>query len=504
MKKIKTLPLAALLGLLAAALFVASPAAAGPSPGTAKAAPREITPREAVELALKRNLGLAYDRLAPELSRTNEALARSVTEARFLTDVSASGNVDRLTLRADGLPLSVDTTVDAGVGLRKAFFSGTSLEARLGAVLGVDHAGADTDVTAVGTLSLTVRQALLRGADSRVNRVEVTTAGLARTAAEHELRRKAEAVAAEVLRAYWDLYAAQANLRIQQVALELARKTLEETKQLIGLQRLAASETVSAELQVKTQERAVLLAGQTLQNLRDKLARLTGLASPRSLETPAFVVQSAPVLARPTDLAALQRLALESRGDLLAAKVAERTRQEQARAARDLLLPKLDLVGSVGVNGGRRPSADPTRTDPTLSAKATWTVGLVLEVPLGNGEAKAREELAALALRRARVAVEKQEQAISEELKVAWRAVASAEQLVALTTQAVKVAETKLGNELQRYRAGKTTAQLLTLVQADLIREQQSHEQAVAGFRQALVDVWTAAGNLLARVGAKA
>ena len=51
-------------------------------------------------------------------------------------------------------------------------------------------------------------------------------------------------------------------------------------------------------------------------------------------------------------------------------------------------------------------------------------------------------------------------------------------------------------DELEKYRAGKSSAQLITLTQADLVKERQTAEQALVDFNKALVDLGTASGTL--------
>jgi outer membrane protein TolC len=86
---------------------------------------------------------------------------------------------------------------------------------------------------------------------------------------------------------------------------------------------------------------------------------------------------------------------------------------------------------------------------------------------------------------------------------VAWRAVHAARALVKLSDEAVRVAEIKLANERQRYQNGRTTAQLLVLVQTDLIQERLAQQQARATLHKSLVDVWAASGSLLVKLGTK-
>ncbi|MFH2008300.1 MAG: TolC family protein, partial [bacterium] len=253
--------------------------------GNARAAPLQLTPRTAVHRALKHNLGLKYERLAPELTRAAESVARAPYDTTLFSHLTASGDGDRLRLE---LPKSFDARLDVDVGVRRTFVTGTRLEATLGGLLGYGGNGTDPSrVSYQAGLSLTLRQPLLLGASKAVNQAAITTAKLDRSAAHQQLRRKAEQTTVEVLKAYWDLHAALASLQIQQVALAQSRTTLSETKELIKAQKVPASEEVEAVHQVKIEERATLLAQQTVNNHRDQLARLMGLTGPRSLTTPA-------------------------------------------------------------------------------------------------------------------------------------------------------------------------------------------------------------------------
>ena len=141
---------------------------------------------------------------------------------------------------------------------------------------------------------------------------------------------------------------------------------------------------------------------------------------------------------------------------------------------------------------------------PLKPAKVTWQNEDQLRFILREGKKRQIRrmcELADLKAHRADVAIERQEQDISLELKVAWRAVGSAQALVKLTNESVRVAEIKLANEKQRFGNGRTSAQLLVLVHNELIRERLACSQARATLHKALVDVWSATGSLLQRLG---
>ena len=471
------------------------------APGITAATPAlSLTPQEAVQKALAHNLGLKSARLAPELTDAPRQLADSQFDLSLLAELSCLGDVDPLFTFSRGFAPDHSAGFGLSVGLKKKFYTGTSLEARLGGSLDLGKpTGPDPGFQV--PLSFSIRQALLRGASSTVNTTPISNARIEQKAAREKLHRQAEKLAAEVLTVYWDLHAALSNLNIQKVALKLSRKTLEETVQFITAGKLRGSEKVVAQYSVHTHEQDELLAQQAVNNLRDKLARLMGMVTPRSLKTPALITRApAPSNLPRTGLDVLQTKALKKRGDYLALKYEKSILKANMKVADNNLLPKLDLVGSVSFNLRNSNSSLTTSGSPTETmGQVGWSAGLLLEVPLGNREAKARLQIARLKVNRAEVEEDQLVQSISEELKVAWRAVHSAKKLVELTLQGVRVARTKYENEMTRYRAGKSTAQLLALMQIDLIKDRLARQKALANYNKALVDLKSASGMMLAR-----
>jgi outer membrane protein TolC len=471
----------------------------------ARAAPVKLTPREAVQRALQHNLGLKYERLAPALTRAAEQVARASFDTTFFTSVTGSGDGDRLRLKlpTDFLP-GFDARLDASVGLRRTFATGTRLEASVVGLLGIGSTGTAPNrmFGQVGAL-LSLRHPLLLGSSRTVNEAAITTARLERSAAHHELRRKAEQTAIEVLKAYWDVHAARASLRIQEASLKQSRKLLDETRELIKAQKVAAAEAVEAMHQVKIEQRAALLAQQAVSNHRDRLARLMGITGKRALTTPAFVTATVESLPVPTQgLAELHGVALRRRGDYRALQINQKARKVELGVSRHALLPTLDLVGSVGVYGNN--DTIDAATDPALGlvqGRVAWMLGIVLEIPLSHREAKAKRDIADLKLRQAAVSVAQLELLISEELKVALRGLKAAQALVKLAEAGVKVARTKLDNVMVLYRSGKTPGRLVSLVRTDLVQEQLAQQQALATLHKALVDLWATTGTLIQRVG---
>lgn len=471
-----------------------------------------LSPQAAVKRALEHNLSLQIARLAPELSDAPRRAARAAFDPVVFGEVGTGGDLEASETRDENQTgtksVSPALDVTASVGIRKTFMTGTSLEVRFSGDLNrrwENGAPATNGVT--GAAAVTVRQPLLRGAGTKINRAAIQTARLERQKATAMLHRKAEQVAEKTLDAYWALYAAQANLRVQKVGLAQARKTLAETEALIAAGKVAAAEKVAAAYGVQVQRRAVRAAQKEVGNSHDELARILGWLSAVSGKNVDLVLDAAPLnQAVQADVAELTAVALKRRGDHVALQRSLQVRRLASEVSSHLLLPKLDLTASVGVARLDRKLAITAETmeSHTGSTQLAWSVGLMLEIPLGNRAAKAQQDTAALAVRRAQLSIVQSAQQITAEIKTAWRSVESSWDALKLTRAAAELAELKFENERDRFRAGKSTAQMLTLVQSDMLKERLALQDALAKFNRALVALRAASGTLIVELEQRA
>jgi outer membrane protein len=480
--------------------------------GPVDAGPVRLTPQEAVRRALRYNLNLKLDRLDPNLTNLSEQIAEAAFRPQLFGSAEVEGSPGSVSAQRVGLEPTRSTSVSTEVGVRKAFSIGTSLEGRFsttGLFGGGGRGGLDPAYET--TLALQARQALLQGISRAANEAGLVSARLTRESAGALLQRQAELIAATTLKSYWDLRAALAKVTIQRVALQMVEQTLRETEALIGAGKLPASERVSAVYTVQKQRRSCVQAEQELANVRDRMARVIGAVGSGSLETPELVPVSTPRRTSPKwTLPDLQKLALSKRGDYRALVVLAQIRRTEEVAARHKLLPKLDLVAGLQLSGLSGDSGD-TTSDYSGSywssyamKRVGWTAGLSLEVPLGNLEARSRRDLAGIQVRRADLSLEVALQDLSLELNLAWRGLQLARQELRLTEEAARVADAKLVNETERYKAGKITAHILSSVQAEVITERLGREQALADLVKAVVEMQAASGGLLGRLGLSA
>ena len=484
----------------------------------AEPAALNLTPEEAVKRALRNNLSIKIDRLAPEIAATAVERAESGYDPIIFGEVSTGGDAAINDMSGTGSrtldePLSsVDLVLRAGV--KKVFDTGTTIEAAIsGGVARKNERSGDSETLSEPHLgyggggAVTLRQAILRGADREANNAEIAAASAERNAAREELRRKAELLAAETLDAYWELFAAQADVKTQEVGLKQAEAILKETEALITAGKQPEVEKVAAMYVVQIQRRAITEAKAKEKNASDKLARLLGDLKGAAENTRGFVLKAAPEVRKPSvDMKELEDVAFRRRGDHQARLEKVKARASLAKAASNNLLPRLDFAASVGVGrvsdgggrisglGGVTPGTTPNATN------LTWSVGFILEIPLGNRLARSQKMKADLEHQRAKMEVDDARQVIAEELKISWRNVETAWETLTLTRSAVRLAGLKFENERDRYRAGKSSAQMLTLVQADLLKERLNLEEAKAKYNQSLVALRVASGTLVDKV----
>jgi outer membrane protein len=466
-----------------------------------------LTAQDAVALALRNNLSLQQEKLSSILSQGPEEVAQASFEPALFAELSGTSSPGQVSFQRAGLSPNSSASLSGQLGVRKVFSTGTSGELGLSST-GMTGGGT-IDPAYQSAVTLSISQSLLRGLRRTANEIQITTARHSRDEARQTLRQQAEQIAASTLETYFNLQAALAQDAIQALAIRTTETTLRDTQILIAGGRLAASEEISVRYALQTQQRTKLETTQAVEQARDQLARLIGLVRPSSLDTPALVtVETLPALPDNEELTRLQAMALQRRGDYLATISQVAAQQEKVRALQHFLLPKLDLIGSAfltGLSGEASSGTLPTSVKEGYWAsyrlnQLGWSVGLSLEVPLGNHKAKAELKNAELELRRAQTAAEVVQQNISEELNRAWRAVRLARDQLELSKTAVQVVQTKLQNEEALYKKGKTTAHLLAAVQAEVAKELLAGTQASTSLHQAIVRLHATAGNLLARL----
>jgi outer membrane protein TolC len=219
--------------------------------------------------------------------------------------------------------------------------------------------------------------------------------------------------------------------------------------------------------------------------------------------TLALVLKDQPVVVSPDvkldELDEHVQAGLRLRADLNQAVLGVRRGELEIVKTRNGLLPKMDLFISLGKSGYADAFGDSVRkwNGDYYDAQAS----LVLELPLGNRDARARHQRALLNRDQAQEAVANLRQLVELDIRSAYIEVKRAAEQAAATAVTRKHQEEALQAEKEKFQVGKSTTLLVAQAESNLLVSQIAEAQAAATRLKALVELYRLEGSLLRRRG---
>ena len=324
-----------------------------PSPITRDDKVDSVTLKEAIALALVNNPGIAAQRLEPTRQGESVLRAQSTFDTTFAAEATQShSTTPNASSLAGTRTLNIDDRT-ANFHLFKTFRTSTFAT--------IDFLNERLDNNARfnqlrpqyrPSLNLSLVQPLLRnfGWDFTylVVRVAERTADAALYQYEADLANFVEAV----IEAYWNVVRARETVDVQRQSMALADRTVDENQARVRVGLLPPVATLEAQADAKSREEQVLIAENDLAIARQQLAQLAfyrpdGTFVPRTLEP---AEEAIPEDVNP-DLDETLTRALAGRPEVEASARGVEAQILNERIAGNALLPRLDLVGSYGVNG---------------------------------------------------------------------------------------------------------------------------------------------------------
>ncbi len=444
--------------LLAPLLFAAA-ASADETPPPAPPPAEGLTLRTAIRIALLNNRTLEK----AALDRETQRFDLRVAEDEFVPNLNLSSTaLHNPVTRADAR----STTRDAGVSAE------VTQRLPTGGRVAIVWTSDGTEVTPGGrpidydsSLSLRLDQPLLRGGGLRTNLANLRIARLAEEGNILEFRRTIINTVTQVVFAYRSLLQARLQLEVTETALLRAREQMRVNRALVDAGILAPVEIIQTEADIAAQEFNVLTARSALDSARFNLVKLLDIDRDAALE--ATDATDPPDFTLTLDEA--RDLAYANRPDYLQAEQALRIAGFGADVAKNNRLWSLALTSRYRLDGSDEALGD--AIDRTFSrADENWSVGLTLDVPVGDltrrqGLLRARSR----ALKAAIDLVEAREN-IEIELRDAFRSIELNLQRVRVATVGRELAERKLEIERGKLQSGRTTNFAIVTFQNDLVR----------------------------------
>jgi outer membrane protein TolC len=296
--------------------------------------------------------------------------------------------------------------------------------------------------TGFDTGSLSVTQPLLRGGGTDVNLAFVRIARLQEQINRLTLKSTVGNTVTSVILAYRTLQQAQAQLRLAEDARVRSRSLLETNRVLISAGRMAAADLVQTEADVATQDVFVLQAEQARNSAQLALLQLLVI----DLHTNVLANDAIKATHLTVPLERVIALGLDNRMDLLAQRKAVEQSRHNLIVAKNNRLWDLSIVGTLQK---QRPVDGVALAG--IGATTSSSIGLQLNIPIGDYTRPQSEIQATTSLRVSEVQLADLEQQVEAAIRdavqggeLSWLQLVAAQRARTLAGSALDVARQKL------------------------------------------------------------
>lgn len=478
---------------------------------------------QCIALALENNTSLKIQRLNPIAARAGVRQARAIFDPRAFANLTRDRATQPATtvLFAGGSPVAFNQNFTLNAGIRKTLLTGGQVSVQFSNNRRVTNPSLANPLVPLYTtsLSLNLVQPLLQNFGWRYSLLLVDAAVAQEEAAYHQYVAGINNLVAQVERAYWGLVLAHENVRVQEQGLALAREVLRQNEGKYRVGALPQTAVLEAQAEVANREAQLIRARNAVVVARDQLRALVNAKG--SEEAPLLMldtVEQPAVEAYPIDLERSLATAVEQRPELAAARLALRSRALQRKVAENQLLPQVNLVGGIGVNGlagtdrkvtfGNPPQVIPV--NPSFVGGYgdalgllpdgrfyNYAIGATVEIPLTNAQAKANYAQANIAFSQSHLSLQQLQEAVTLEVKTAISNLESDLKAIEATRAARALAEENVRSQRARYEVGLATTKDLLDYTTRLTQAQAAEAEALARYNIDLAELRRVEGTLL-------
>ncbi len=398
-------------------------------------APAELTIQEAVDIALRHNVGFRRTLQRLLAARSSWLTARQLWDLEVFGSVTRTGDGEALDSREAGAALRYGATTGADLSLRAAL---RDLQ----------------DEESQAELQASLRQPLLAGAGPASSAYEqLRRARNSYRAALLSFFVERQSLVASVISSYFGALEQQQLVENQEFSLTLAQEAVRDSELRLQEGLIAELDLTRAQLSLSRAQSALIGQRRAMRDAMDRLLLLLGL----QVDGDPALVTTVSYEPLEMDLEAAISQALLLQPDLQLADLGLENREAALRIARSYSLPSLDLVGAW------------RRSDNAL-AQDSWTAGLQLSVPIASRSLREAVLQAQWDLLVEQQAKEDLRQRIVSEVRSQFRAAEAARANVEIASQSLEVARSSLHFARRMVEEGLRTNRDLLDAQEDLTR----------------------------------
>ena len=480
-----------------------------------------LSERDAIEMALKNNLGVNLRRLDRVFSTWEAEKLRS----EYDPITSFGFNWDRTNAPTDSILAGGDTITDIftnyDFSFRKPFSKGSSIEAAFSGARNRSTNFFASLVPAIDTdLKIEFRQNLLRGLGKIDTEYLLEVARNKIDISEMEFTQQVLDTVTEVQTAYWDLLFSLRDIDVKEKSLQLAQEILSQNQARFEVGSAARLEVVEAEAEVASRTEQLVRSEFRSRQIQDRLVILiTSFEDPRELNA-AILPTQRPFVPDPVSdsFGLLMSRARERRPELLQADAEIVNSRVELDRTRNQLKPELDMVLAfrlIGLGGNRviRDFSGGFENPPIVGFEPGgvgnsfeqlfsgdfygYTVGFDLRLPFGNVDARADNAKAQINLQRAELQRQDAAQRVAQEIREALTEIEMNRASLEAASATVRLGRERLEGEQARFEVGQSTTRTVIETQRDLLLATVTELRAQVNLIKSHVQLDRATGTTL-------
>jgi outer membrane protein len=414
-------------------------------------------------------------------------------------------------LVVSGIPTTTSYATALSFSYAQMFTDGASYSVSLSALrqsTTQENTLFNPDVTS--RLSIGFNQPLLAGFGKLANERFMLVARNNVGTAQEVFRLQVITSVTQLENAYWDFAAFQENVRVAQQSLGASQELLDETRKQEQIGTMSRLDLVTAEAQVATSQRDLIVAQTNLEQQATTLKQMVSKKGDPALDSATIVLTDALPEPRETDLPALSYAfdtAQKNRPELREAVNNLANQDIAIRYAANNQLPSAAVFGlyaSSGLQGNNALVTGGAAASLGQSLGAAYpetAYGVSISAPIRNRSAQADSIRSQLERNQLQIGMQSTRNQIQLQVLQARVGIVQGKSQVAAAHEAVRLAQLTLDAEHKKLESGLSTSYNVVLRERDLVTAQYAEIQALDAYAKALVAIGQAMGDLLERNG---
>ena len=451
---------------------------------------------EVIHRAINNNLDVKLARFDASIRATDLSFREAVFDTIFKAKM---GYADDRSKKSSTLLGTEATEVNYDFGFSKRLPAGTDLGIGFtNKRTSTDSSFAAFDPSYESTLKFSLVQPLGKNRGGLIDRgnIEITKLNIENAGAASLDRIEAALTATE--KAYWNLVLAYKVLTIKKDMLKQAEELFNLNKVRIKTGLVEKTDLYASEANLRLRQTELLIAKNGVQSAINKLKLEMNDSSPEK------IVPRDKLKLEEGEFSLVDRLkeAFAHRRDYQRVRNDIKAKKIQLEMKVNSRWPQVDLLGSLSKNGLDTQYAD-ALGNVFEEDNPTYFVGIKFSFPLGNRRARSEYTRASLEKARALVDIQRIERIIFTEVDERVRAVKVNWERAGQQFKVEDLQKLKLKEEEKKFKYGRSNSDTIIRFQEDLLRAEVAAVQSLADYRKSLVDLERAQNILLGKWGIK-